>query len=267
MRTAALRAAPGRRRPGRAGQPAPEPAPDPIRGPPLRRGRGRPREDGPDRRGGRRPLRRGRAGRGPAAGRPDPTRRKLAAPVTRLRQLTALRVAQANQRRLAGEPEALASIDAVLALVGRQARELEGKIAALVGDDPAWKALDAAFRQIKGVAGRTVARLLAEMPEVGTLSGKAAAKLAGLAPIARDGGKRAGRRPVRGGREGVRSILVVVAGVVRRHDPDFRASHRKLTEAGKPAMVVRVALTRKLLVRFNAKARDARGELAKAAAP
>jgi transposase len=199
----------------------------------------------------------------PASG----TQRRLAALVTRLRQLTALRVAQANQRRLADEPEVLASIDAVLALVARQTRGLEGRIAALIGEDPLWRALDAAFRAVKGVAGRTVARLLAELPEVGTLSGKAVAKLAGLAPIARDSGKRAGRRPVRGGREGVRSILVVVAGVVRRHDPDVRAFHRKLIDAGKPAMVVRVALARKLLVRLNAKARDARRglELARAA--
>ena len=199
----------------------------------------------------------------PASG----TQRRLAALVTRLRQLTALRVAQANQRRLADEPEVLASTDAVLALVARQTRGLEGRIAALIGEDPLWRALDAAFRAVKGVAGRTVARLLAELPEVGTLSGKAVAKLAGLAPIARDSGKRAGRRPVRGGREGVRSILVVVAGVVRRHDPDVRAFHRKLIDAGKPAMVVRVALARKLLVRLNAKARDARRglELARAA--
>jgi transposase len=117
-----------------------------------------------------------------------------------------------------------------------------------------------------GVAGRTVARLLAELPEVGTLPGEAAAKLAGLAPIARDSGKASGRRPVRGGRAGVRSALVAAAGVVRRHDPDFRAFHAKLVDAGKPAMVVRVALARELLVRLDAEARDARRELADAAA-
>jgi transposase len=195
----------------------------------------------------------------------DPTRRRLAALVTRLRQLTALRVAQANQRRLVSEPDVLASIDQILALVGRQSRELEAKVADLVGADPLWRALDAAFRSVKGVAGRTVARLLAEMPEIGTLSGEAAAKLAGLAPLANDSGKASGRRPVRGGRAGVRSILVGVAGVVRRHDPDLAAFHARLIAAGKPKMVARVALAHKLLVRLNAKARDARRELAQPA--
>ena len=97
------------------------------------------------------------------------------------------------------------------------------------------------------------------------MSNEAAAKLAGRAPLAQDSGKAGGRRPVRGGRAGVRSALVVVAEVVRRHEPDFAAFHRRLTEAGKPAMVVRVALARKLLVRPDAKARDARRALAGAA--
>lgn len=111
------------------------------------------------------------------------------------------------------------------------------------------------------MAGRTVARLMAEMPEIGTMSNKAVAKLAGLAPITKDSGKRQGKRPIRGGRANVRSILVVVAGVVARHDPDLAAFHQRLTQAGKPKMAIRVAVARKLLVRLNAKARDARNAM------
>ena len=90
------------------------------------------------------------------------------------------------------------------------------------------------------------------------------AKLAGLAPIAKDSGKHVGKRPLRGGREGVRSILFVVAEVVRRHEPDFQAFHQKLSAAGKPKKLIRAALARKLLVRLNAKARGVRNELASA---
>lgn len=189
---------------------------------------------------------------------------RLEALVTRLRQLTELRAAQLNQRRLVAEPDALASIDEITALATRQIRGLEAKIAGLIDDDPLWSKLDEAFREIKGVADRTVARLMAEMPEIGTLDGKAIAKLAGLAPIARDSGKVTGRRAVRGGRGGVRSILFVVAEIVRRHEPDFAAFHAKLSKAGKPKKLIRVAIARKLLVRLNAKARDARKQLAPA---
>jgi transposase len=187
---------------------------------------------------------------------------RLGALVTRLRQLTELRTAQINQRRLVSEPDVLASIDEMTALAARQIRSLEAKIGEMIDHDPLWSRLDQAFRSIKGVADRTVARLMAEMPEIGTLSNKAVAKLAGLAPLARDSGKIAGRRPVRAGRGGIRSILFVVAEIVRRFDPDFAAFHAKLSQAGKPKKVIRVALARKLLVRLNAKARQARAELA-----
>ena len=187
----------------------------------------------------------------------------LAALVTRLRQLTALRTAQTNQRRLVTEPEALASIDEIVTLITRQIRGFETRIAGLIAADPLWRPLDAAFRSIKGVADRTVAQLMAEMPEIGTLSNKAVAKLAGLAPIARDSGKSSGRRPVRGGRRSVRATLFVVAEIVRRFDPDFAEFHRRLNQAGKPKKVVRVALAHKLLTRLNARARDARRDMSK----
>ena len=191
---------------------------------------------------------------------------RLTALVLRMRQLTDLRTAQNNQRRLVDDPDALASFTAVLATVNQQIRSLEAKVIELINADPLWLALDAAFREIKGVADRTVARLMANLPEIGTLSSKAVAKITGLAPIAHDSGKKTGKRPVRGGREPVRSILYMVAELVRRHDPDFKAFYDRLRAAGKPAKVVRIALARKLLVRLNAKARDVRKQFAQAAA-
>jgi transposase len=192
----------------------------------------------------------------------DAAQQKLTALVTRLRQLTELRTMQANQRRLVTDADTHRSIGDLLAFIARQIRVLERAVVDLIGCDPLWQKLNEAFRTTKGVAGRTVARILAEMPEIGTLSNKAAAKLTGVAPLANDSGKRQGKRPVRGGRSGVRSILFVVAEVVRRHDPDFAAFHKKLSQAGKPKKVIRIALARKLIVRLNAKARDTRAQLA-----
>jgi transposase len=183
---------------------------------------------------------------------------KLKALVTRLGQLTVLQTAQANQRRLVEEPQVLASIDAVVKLVRGQIRQHERAIADLLGQDPLWAALDESFRTIKGVADRSVARLMADLPEIGQVSNKAIAKLVGLAPLAKDSGKRAGKRSIRGGRTAVRSILFVVASVVRRYNPDFADFHKRLIAAGKPKKAVRVALARKLLVRLNAKARETR---------
>lgn len=202
----------------------------------------------------------GLVGQAPAT----PSQERLRALVVRLRQLTELKVAQTNQRRLLQDPDALASIDEMVTLIRSQIRRFETAIAELLAQDPVWRALDAALRQIKGVADRTVAHLMAQMPELGTYSNKAIAKLAGLAPLARDSGKRSGQRTIYGGRSQVRSILFVVAAVVARHDSDFIAFRQRLLDAGKPKKAVRVALAHKLIVRLNAKARDARHALAAA---
>ena len=140
----------------------------------------------------------------------------LRALVTRLRQLTDIRTAQLNQQRLVTDRSVQASFARLLAFVARQIRDLEQRIARLIGEDPLWRELDQEFRTIKGVADRTVYRLMAEMPEIGTLSNKTISKLAGVAPLARDSGKYQGKRAVRGGRPSVREILFIVASVVGR---------------------------------------------------
>ena len=192
---------------------------------------------------------------------PPADQERLAALVTRLGQLTALKVGQENQHRLVEDNSVLTSIQEILDIVKAQIRTFEIEIATLLQSDPLWRELDAVFRQTKGVADRTVCRLMAEMPEIGTLTGKECGKLAGLAPLANDSGKHQGKRHTRGGRAGVRSLLYVVAGIVAKHEPDYIAYRQKLLDAGKARKVVRIALARKLLVRLNAKARDVRANL------
>jgi transposase len=176
---------------------------------------------------------------------------RLKALVTRLRQLTEMRAMQRNQRLLVTEAGVLEHFHQLLVF-------LEKAIAGLIGSDPIWQKLDQSFRSIKGVADRTVARLMAELPEIGTLSNKKISKLAGLAPLADDSGKSKGKRRIYGGRHGVRDILYVVATCVSRYNTDFSAFQARLTKAGKPKKVIRIALAHKLLVRLNAKAREVR---------
>jgi transposase len=192
---------------------------------------------------------------------PTPAQQRLNALVARLRQVTDDLTVQKQRRSCAINEEMVTSIDEVIALLKRQAKTLAGEIGSLIDDDPLWSRLDAEIR-CKGVADRTVARMLAELPEIGIYSNKAVVKLAALAPLAPDSGARAAQRHIRGGRAGIRSILFLVADIVRRFDQSLAAFHRKLTAAGKPKMVVRIALARKLLVRLNARAREAREQYA-----
>jgi transposase len=189
---------------------------------------------------------------------PTAAQQRLNALVARLRQVTEDLTVNKQRRSSALSPQMTTSLDEVIGLLKRQARALEGEIASMIDDDPLWSHLDAALRTTKGVANRTVARLFAELPEIGIYSNKAVVKLAGLAPLANDSGAKTGQRHIRGGRAGIRSILFLVAGIARRFDPTLADFHRRLTAAGKKKMVVRIALARKLLVRLNAKAREAR---------
>ena len=190
------------------------------------------------------------------------TQERLTALTVRLRQVTEARVGQRNQRRLVTDATVLALIEETIAFHTHQIKELEKAIDALLAEDPLWTALAEAFRSIGGVAGRTtVCGVLALLPEIGTLSNKAVAKIVGLAPIANDSGKRTGKRPVRGGRAPLRTLLVCVAGIVAKHEPDFIAMRARLLAAGKPNLLIRVAIARKLLVRLNAKARDIRNAM------
>ena len=55
-----------------------------------------------------------------------------------------------------------------------------------------------------------------------------------------------------------------LAAGVSRHNADFGAFRQRLAAAGKPKIVVRIALAHKLLVRLNAKARDVLQQLREA---
>ena len=193
---------------------------------------------------------------------PSQDQRRLTALTARLRQVSADISVQKQRLHSTSEPTALASLKETIVFFNRQSKALAAQIAALITVDPLWAQLDKTIRSVKGLADRTVAVLLADLPELGTISNKAIAKLVGLAPIANDSGQRNGRRSVRGGRASVRSILFLVADVARKYDDDLAAFRNRLLAQGKAKMVVRIALAHKLLVRLNAKARDARDALA-----
>jgi transposase len=193
---------------------------------------------------------------------PSEDQQKMAALVARLRQITSDTTIQKQRLSSARDAVMRDGLIEVIALLKRQSKAIIASIAAMIETDPVWAALDRTFRSIKGVADKTVALMLAELPEIGTLSNKAIGKLVGLAPLANDSGKRQGKRSIRGGRAGVRSVLYLVADIARKYDPSLAAFRERLLASGKPKMVVRIALAHKLLTRLNAKARETRVQIA-----
>lgn len=112
------------------------------------------------------------------------------------------------------------------------------------------------LRSIPGIGPVATATLLALMPELGTLSSKAVAALAGLAPFNVDSGQFRGLRRIQGGRKRVRDALYMAAVSAVRSNPHLKSIYLRLRSAGKPAKVALIAVARKLIVTANAILRD-----------
>src|SRR5439155_13198962 len=100
---------------------------------------------------------------------------------------------------------------ALLRTLRAQIAACDKAIAAQIAEDPAMSVRAARLQEVPGVGVTTAATLVAEMPELGTLSDQAAAALAGLAPFNCDSGPFAGTRRIRGGRAPVRCALYMAA--------------------------------------------------------
>jgi transposase len=101
-------------------------------------------------------------------------------------------------------------------------------------------------------SGRVVSiTLLADLPELGTLSRHQIAALVGVAPLNRDSGRFRGKRMVWGGRARVRAALYVAALTASRYNPAIKTFYQRLCGAAKARKVALTACMRKLLIILN----------------
>lgn len=108
------------------------------------------------------------------------------------------------------------------------------------------------LRSVLGVGPVLTTTLLANLSELGTLTCKEVAALAGVAPFPRDSGTLKGRRATWSGRAHVRAALYTAALVTTRRTPVIRAFYERLCQAGKAKKLVLTARMRKLLTILNA---------------
>lgn len=112
------------------------------------------------------------------------------------------------------------------------------------------------LKNISGVGDKVAFTLLASMPELGTLSGKQAASLAGVAPHPQQSGQSNGYRKTCGGRQNLKPILFLAAMTAARSKSELGIFYKKLIANGKKPIVAIGALMRKIIVIANAKLRD-----------
>lgn len=118
-----------------------------------------------------------------------------------------------------------------------------------------------AFRILCSVPGMgevTAMAILVECPEIGTMSRKQVASLAGLAPMTRQSGRWQGKAFIQGGRRFLRAALYMPALVASRHHPDLKRKYQAMVAAGKPPKVALTTLMRKLIELANVLVREDR---------
>ena len=146
-----------------------------------------------------------------------------------------------------------ASMDGDLkALLDRQIAELEARIEQSIASDDELASTAEILRSVPGIGPVASAMLIAEMPELGHLSGEQAAALSDLAHIAHDSGALRGKRAIGGGRRLSRHVLFQAALVASHDNPVLKPFADRLRADGKPHKVVIIAVARKLVTIANA---------------
>ena len=136
--------------------------------------------------------------------------------------------------------------------IKRQLAELEAALLQLLRECPKRARAFDILCSIPGLGRVTAAAILIECPEIGTLSRKQIASLAGLAPMTRQSGQWRGKAFIQGGRKFLRDALYMPALVAARYNTDLKQKYQSMIEAGKPAKVALTALMRKMIELANA---------------
>lgn len=186
---------------------------------------------------------------------PGPETQALAAVVMRRRQLVDMIVAETNRLGTA-LPVVRGDIEEHIKWLRRRLKDVDDDLYTTLKKSPLWRVKEQILRSAPGIGRVTTCALVAQLPELGTLSPRKISALVGVAPFNRDSGTLRGKRVTWGGRAAVRHALYMATLTAVRTSPTLAAFYERLRAAGKPAKVAHVACMRKLLVRLNAMLRS-----------
>jgi transposase len=187
---------------------------------------------------------------------PDEATQLLADLVARRRQIVAMIGAERQREKRATAKRLKKSIARLIKAMEKELTSVDTDLDDAMHASPLWREKEDLLASVPGI-GPVIARsLIAELPELGRLTRKQIAALAGLAPWTRQSGQWRGKSFIGGGRTAVRTALFQGAMVASRHNPVLKSFFHHLTAAGKPKMVALIAIARKLLTILNAILRD-----------
>jgi transposase len=187
---------------------------------------------------------------------PDAEAEEFRSILLRRRQLIQMATAEKNRLGATTSEAVARRIEAHLRWLEKELSRTDRDLHETIENSPTLKENEALLRSVPGVGPVLCRTLLAELPELGSLSPRELSALVGVAPLNRDSGTLRGRRAVWGGRARVRDALYMGALIASRFNPPIKEFYERLVEAGKPKKVALVACMRKLLTVLNAVMRE-----------
>jgi transposase len=182
---------------------------------------------------------------------PDAQTQELTALLTRRHQVVEMLTAEKNRLRATRSEAVRQRVQDHIHWLEQELADLDDDLERTLRESPLWRENDNLLRSVPGI-GRVVSiTLLADLPELGTLSRHQIAALVGVAPLNRDSGRFRGKRMVWGGRARVRAALYMAALTATRYNPIIKAFYQRLCSAGKARKVALTACMRKLLIILN----------------
>jgi transposase len=183
---------------------------------------------------------------------PSPKAFEIKSLSTRRRQLVEMIATEKTRlKQTLDEPIAKSCRQIIALLAAERARLEDALLQALLEQQQGQERLGL-LQTIPGVGPAVGMTLLADLPELGSLSRKTVASLAGLAPHPNQSGARDGQAHIGGGRPCVRAALYMAALSATRTDKGFKREYLALRQAGKPAKVALVAIARRIAITANA---------------
>ena len=167
---------------------------------------------------------------------------------------------RANLKKLASAPGANNTVKELnkqtIDHLNNMIAKVEDKINSLLAkhDDLAKKAK--IIQSVKGCGKMTAITLVALFPELGTITGKQASSLCGLAPRVNQSGHKDRRRFIKGGRNPIRIALFMAGLSASHHNLILSKFYDRLVKNGKKRIQAVIAVARKLIVILNAMIRD-----------
>lgn len=173
--------------------------------------------------------------------------------VRRRADLVETRKIERTRAKAPGAQDIAPSIERLQAFLDKEIEDIEQEIEKIIETADRLKQRYQVLVGMPGIGPKVAAAMLALIPELGSISRRQAASLAGVAPHPDQTGTTRNRGRTKGGRRVLKPALFIAALTAVRGDNVMAKFYKRLIGTGKPKRLALCAVMRKIVVIANAR--------------